>query len=391
MLRCARDVGTVLLMTACLLLTACRTAARTEPAAPPSAQAPIGMLEPYALLYGYMPTGVAVSAGGRVFVCFPRWEDGLIYTVGEVQPDGSVTPYPDLAFNQPDPDAPERSLYSVQSVVVDARDRLWLLDTGRIRWRPATRGAAKLLAFDLKTDRLVKTVVMPDAEALSGSYLNDVRFDLSAGEGGFAYITDSGLGGIIVVDLASGTVMHRLRGHPSTQPQDVLPVVEGRPLYRRRTPEAAPEPFAVAADGIALSPDGRTLYYCPLSSRRLYSISTADLRDATLSETDLARQVVDLGPKPLVDGMVMDAAGRLYLSAFEQNAIMRRLPDGTIETVATDARLLWPDSFSIGPDGWLYVTANQLHRQAQFHGGRDLRRRPYVIFRTRIGAGPATR
>lgn len=354
-------------------------------------QKPIGTLEPFALLYGYMPTGVAVSPKGRLFACFPRWEDGLIYTVGEVLPDGSVVPYPDLAFNQPDPDAPEKSLYSVQSVVVDAQGRLWLLDTGRIRRRPAARGAAKLLGFDLKTNQLVRTIVMPQAEVPSDSYLNDVRFDLSQGQGGFAYITDSGRGGIIVVDLASGRVMRRLVSHPSTQPQEVLPVVEGRALYQRPSPDAEPEPFAVAADGIALSPDGETLYYCPLSSRRLYSISTAHLRDATLSDVDLDRQVKGLGAKPLVDGMIMDETGRLYLSAFEHNALMRRLPDGSIEAVATDTRLLWPDSFSIGPDGWLYVTANQLHRRPLFQGGRDLRWRPYVIFRTRIGAGPVAR
>jgi sugar lactone lactonase YvrE len=382
----------VLLAAAGALLPACRTAVPpAEPPPQPPAQQPIGKLEPCALLYGYMPTGIAVSPDGRLFACFPRWEDGMIYTVGEVMADGSVVPYPNLAVNQPDPDAPQSSLYSVQSVVMDARGRLWALDTGRIRQRQAPAGAPKLVAFDLSTSQIVQTVVMPEAQVPADSYLNDVRFDLSQGDAGCAYITDSGRGALLVVDLSSGKVMRRLEGHPSTQPQAVLPVVEGRPLYLQPSPDAARTPPAVGADGIALSADGATLYYCPLSSRRLYSIPTAKLRDATLGEAELAREVKDLGPKPLVDGMVMDAQARLYLSAFEQNAIMRRLPDGTIETVATDARLLWPDSFSIGPDGWLYVSANQIERQPQFHAGRDARQRPFVIFRTQIGAGPAGR
>ncbi|MGH3822921.1 MAG: hypothetical protein ACRDRA_08825 [Pseudonocardiaceae bacterium] len=49
-------------------------------------------------------------------------------------------------------------------------------------------------------------------------------------------------------------------------------------------------------------------------------------------------------------------------------------PLGTLETVATD--------------GYLYVTANQLHRQAAYQGGKDLRERPYHVFRTPIDAGP---
>ncbi len=38
----------------------------------------------------------------------------------------------------------------------------------------------------------------------------------------------------------------------------------------------------------------------------------------------------------------------------------------------------------------LYIIANQLHRQAQFHGGKDLRRKPYAVPHPhRHPAGPA--
>ena len=39
-------------------------------------------------------------------------------------------------------------------------------------------------------------------------------------------------------------------------------------------------------------------------------------------------------------------------------------------------------------DGYLYVTANQLHRQARFNKGKDLRVRPYTLFRILIDAQP---
>jgi sugar lactone lactonase YvrE len=44
----------------------------------------------------------------------------------------------------------------------------------------------------------------------------------------------------------------------------------------------------------------------------------------------------------------------------------------------------WPDTLSLASDGHLYVTANQLHRQAKFHNGNDLRRRPFYLFRVPV-------
>jgi hypothetical protein len=50
--------------------------------------------------------------------------------------------------------------------------------------------------------------------------------------------------------------------------------------------------------------------------------------------------------------------------------------------------LLWPDTMSVAADGHLYVTANQLYRQARYQRGQDVRRKPYALFRTPIDAGP---
>lgn len=378
-----------LVVVAILLATGCHAPVRGRGAARKlPMERPAGHLEPFRLLSGYMPTGVAVSQQGRVFCCFPRWEEGLLYTVGEVKPDGTVVAYPDLLTNQPDPQAPTARLFSVQSVAVDALDRLWLLDTGRLTWGKPPEAAAKLVAVDLHTGEVARTVTMPPEVMQEGTYLNDVRLDLRKGGAGYAYITDSGRGGILVVDLDNGQVVRRLAGHPSVQPADIQLIVEGRPLHRQPKPGADRSPFAVSADGIALSPNGETLYYCPLTSRRLYSVPAAALRDPQVGDEALGAMVEDLGPKPACDGIVMDQEGRLYLSAFEHNAILRRSPDGTLSTIAHDRRLLWPDTFAIGPDGWLYVTANQLHRQPAFNQGADLRKRPFVIFRTRIDAGP---
>ncbi|CAN5461497.1 hypothetical protein BH18THE2_BH18THE2_20330 [soil metagenome] len=41
---------------------------------------------------------------------------------------------------------------SVQSVEVDAADRLWILDTGSPLFQPTSHGGPKLLCVDLKSD-----------------------------------------------------------------------------------------------------------------------------------------------------------------------------------------------------------------------------------------------
>ncbi len=72
----------------------------------------------------------------------------------------------------------------------------------------------------------------------------------------------------------------------------------------------------------------------------------------------------------------------------EHNAIHRRLPDGSWQTVVHVPRLLWPDTMSVAADGHLYVSADQLYQRDEYRGGDDQRCKPYVQFRPPIDAGP---
>jgi len=350
----------------------------------------IGTIEPVFEFYDAMPTGVSVSAGGRIFVNYPRWGDEVPFTVAELR-DGKAIPYPDAATNTFDPARPDKTLSSVQSVVVDPADRLWLLDTAAPVFATPIAGAVKLVAVDLATDKVSQTIVLSGPAILPTTYVNDVRFDLRKGRAGVAYITDSsisGPGGIIVVDLASGESWRKLSGHASTSPDPAfVPVVEGE-RFAIREKGKPPVSLTVASDGIAISADGDTLYYCPLSSRHLYSIPTALLLDRNAPDAKVAAAVSDLGEKGASDGLETDDKGRIYAGDYERNSIRRRESDGEWTTIAHDPRILWPDTLSVGKDGYLYFTANQLHRQPQFHQGKDTREKPYILFRTRIEAGP---
>jgi sugar lactone lactonase YvrE len=358
------------------------------------AEATIGLLEPVAYFNGAMPTGVTVSQQGRIFVSFPKWGDDVQFTVAEIR-KGEVAAYPDKAMNQTDLNNLSEAFVSVQSVVIDPADRLWILDTGSPLFQPTKYGGPKLVCIDLKTDQASKKILFPQNVALPTTYLNDVRFDLRRGREGMAFITDSaqnGPNGIIVVDLASGDSWRRLHDHPSTKAEELqtfLPIVEGRPFLEQQPDGSVKQGASMGSDGIAIGADGTRLYYCPLGSRKLYSVSTDALSNRSLDEREVGSTVMDEGDKGgASDGLESDASGGIYATNYEHNAILRRGIDRKWETVAHHPRLLWPDTLSVAADGYLYVTANQLHRQARFHKGQDLRRKPYVLFRVRIDAKP---
>jgi sugar lactone lactonase YvrE len=352
----------------------------------------IGQLEQVFTFHDAMPTGITITDSGRLFVNYPKWGDDVTFTVGEIR-EGHVFPYPDAAFNREDVNDPAKGLISVQSVVADGNGRVWLLDTAAPNFAAPKAGGAKLVAVDLASNKVVKTLVFPANVMLTSTYVNDMRFDFRVGKEGTVYVTDSsisGPGAIIVMDIASGKAVRRLSGAKSTSPDaDFIPLVEGQRALVTKGPDGKPKTLTVASDGIALSADGKTLYFCPLSSRHLYSVPTALLRDQHVSEAQLTAAVMDLGEKGASDGIAADAKGALYAGDYEHNSIRKRLADGSWQTIVHDPRVLWPDTLSIGPDGYLYFTANQLQRQAGFHDGKDLRDKPYRLLRVKVDAAPA--
>jgi hypothetical protein len=80
-------------------------------------------------------------------------------------------------MNTPDEGHPSETLFTVQSAVVDAEDRLWLVETGTTELGPPRPGAAKLVAVDLVTNKVTKRIVLPPEVVLPTTYLNCIRLD----------------------------------------------------------------------------------------------------------------------------------------------------------------------------------------------------------------------
>jgi sugar lactone lactonase YvrE len=314
--------------------------------------------------FEHQVTGVTVSPDGRIFVNFPRWTEDAPISVAEVMRDGRIRPYPDGEWNawrnaRKNQMSAADHFVCVQSVVADARGNLWVVDPAAPATAAVVRGGPKLVRIDLKTNKVAQVIRFDETVAPQGSYLNDVRF---SPDGRHAYLTDAGVkGALVVVDLQTGKARRVLDGHPSTQPEkDVVVKTDGRELRR---PDGRGVEFA--ADSIALSPDGRTLYWKALTGRTLYRIATAVLDDARLSEQALASRVERAAQTEPTDGLWIDGRGRMYLSAIEQDAVHVR--DGNrIATLVQDKRLRWPDTFSQGPDGSVYVTSSRIQDMSWF-------------------------
>ena len=377
-------------LAAALLLGAAAPAlAQSAPAAPQGAAAQ--SLE-VAGHFDNMPVGVAVSKDGRLFLAFSRAIDEKEpLSLAEVK-DGKPVPFPQ-GLKQDNGKAGKDRLLSVQAVAVDGKNRLWIVDCGKVGANPVVPGTAKLVAVDLATNKVVKTVVFPAKVAGATSFVNDVRVDLTKGKEGTAFLTDAspeGPNGLIVVDLASGKSVRRLNDHPSTKAASgFVAQVEGQPLIQKKGPMAG-QPFTAGADGIALEADGQHLFYSPLSSHHLYRVSTVALVDPKKSDEEVAATVEDLGDRGFAsDGLVGDGAGRLYLTDYEHNAIVRRGKDGKMETVVKDAKLLWPDTLALAQDGTLYITATQIHRGERMQG-TDKRERPFTLWKLSTDSHPMT-
>lgn len=317
--------------------------------------------------FKHQVTGVTVAADGRIFVNFPRWSEDSPISVAEVK-GGQVVPFPDAEWNawrnaKKDQVSAKDHWVCVQSVVADPRGNLWVLDPAAPGMGAVVKEGPKLVEIDLKTNKPGRVIAFPEAVAPQGSYLNDVRF---SPDGKSAYITDSGAkGAIVVVDLTTGKAKRVLDGDPSTQPDPTVVVTaDGKPLRR---PDGRGIDFA--ADGIALSPDGKTLYWQAIRGKTLYRAPTAALAAGTAKP----EVVGDNGP---ADGLLIaKTGGRMYVTSPEDSSVKVRdlaSTGGAPTVLVKNAKLRWPDTLAEGADGTIYVTASHIQDSALYKPGAPI-------------------
>ncbi|WP_110949590.1 SMP-30/gluconolactonase/LRE family protein [Pseudomonas bohemica] len=346
---------------------------------------PVGSIQEVAAFQGPGPSGIVVTPEGRTFVGFPRHAiDHTGMTLGELV-NGKLVPYPSAEVSQPSTLSDSERLISVHGMTLDSKGRLWLIDDGKHAGHDGIApGAAKVVGIDLNSNKIVSKVVLKDA-LRQDSHMNDLRIDLSHGSQGVAYVADSSFAespALVVVDLASGRQRRVLANDPSMVAQkDFVTQLDGVPM--RYEGDKTPFPHG-GVHSLALTADNSRLYYSPLTSRHLWSLPTAALADFRLDDKQLAAQIRDEGEKVMTDGMDIDRQGRLYLTDAEHHQVLRRWPDGHLEVVLRDPRLVWPDGLFVSADS-VYVTLGQWDRLGK---GFDTRKPPYLLIRTPIDPTP---
>jgi sugar lactone lactonase YvrE len=324
----------------------------------------------------YQLTGVAVSKEGRLFTNYPLWSDIYKYALVEILTGNKVNPYPNLYMNswQPGENGKDKWV-CVQAVYIDDNNTMWVVDPAAPRMMEVYQNSHKLVKINLSTNSVEKVYQFAEAVGTQ-SYINDVRVDTKLN---VAYLTDSKQGGIVVVNLNTGQIKQVLQNHYSVKSDPSYRfVVDGRELTKNG------QPVKINSDGIALTPDGKWLYYKPLTDDKLYRIQTAFLRSDSLNEQQMETKVEDLGHFTTTDGMIFDKKGNLYLGDIEHYSIVQITPDLKKKTIIQDARLIWPDSYSISDDGYLYISCSQIQKQPDYNNGVNMRTSPYTIYKMKL-------
>ena len=153
---------------------------------------------------------------GRMVLEAPAWLGNTGPQLFIRTPDGATAPWPAALWETAqdsaaqDTKAPMPRIVAAAGLTRTAEGSLWVLDSGVPQREQPTKAAPRLLEIDPARNAVVRSVPI-QADALQpGSILSGV-----AVHGHTAYVPDSGVGAILVVDLQTGVSRRFLDRHPA--------------------------------------------------------------------------------------------------------------------------------------------------------------------------------
>ncbi|MEM8591910.1 MAG: L-dopachrome tautomerase-related protein [Pseudomonadota bacterium] len=314
------------------------------------------------------PGNLAIGPDGRMFMSVHEFY-GPELRIVEVMPDGSTVPYPTEEWARAPVDDGD-GLRGVLGLRADREGILWMLDG------QGENQTGRVVGWNTNTEELHAIYYIGQPAARPFSFLNDLAVDR---ENEAIYISDTANhveSAIIVVDLETGRTRRVLEGSQFTRAEDIPMIIDGNEIL------LGGNPAKIGVNPISIDPTNTWVYFAPMTATSMYRISTADLLDESLSDAELEARVERYGDKVISDGSTVDAAGNVYITAMTDNAIGVTKPDGTYEVLfQSDEELPWPDGFSMGVDGFVYATINELHRSPVLNGGEDASLGTYRIVR----------
>lgn len=289
------------------------------------------------------------------FLFLSFFSPGVPITLGKVIVDENnnslIQAYPSFEYQTL---GDQSKFQFIQSMEIDTRGWMWILDVGRLNLLSdpsiQTSGIPKMIIWDINNNCSVREFIFPDdVMPYASSWANDIVVDVTNGK---AYISDTWAnGGIVVYDFTRNEA-RRFDG-PSLHPDPNMNInINGRDFN-----------FPLPSDGIALSDDFQTVYYCEISRQILWSVPTHALSNWSMNSNEIGTYVINVGTKGFSDGMTHDDQGRLVFGNQAESAVYMwntSLPLNTAVSVSMNTDTMqWPDTFAWG-NGSLYFVSNKL-------------------------------
>ncbi|AYD03949.1 hypothetical protein NCHU2750_45680 (plasmid) [Neorhizobium sp. NCHU2750] len=318
----------------------------------------------------WMANQVALTSKNMLFLGCPR------YTPKEDTPalarrdqNGKMLPFPGNGWNAWKPGADGRNAFVyLNSVHVFADDTVWVVDQGSLsadafpeQFSTPQPGAQKIVQLSSDTGEILKVLRFDDSILPAGAKMNDLRF-----HGSKMYVTDSGLGAIIVHDFDIGKTTRRLSGRKPMLAKEVK-------MTLALQPDAKEKPFTPPnSDMIEISQDGEWLFWAAPTGP-LFKVETRYLNDAEMADDELEKKVQHVADIEFSSGCAMDTLGNFYFCETKTGKITLLSPSGKTATFTSDPDFVRPDGAFISADRHLYVP-----RKPREPGG--LAETPFAIY-----------
>lgn len=318
----------------------------------------------------WMANQVALTRHSTLFLGLPRYAaDKPTPSLARLESDGTLAAFPGNSWNEwaPGKDGREAFVY-LNSVHIFEDDTIWCVDQGSVsagvfpaEYAVPQTGAQKLVQLDSKSGAILRIIRFDDTILPPGAQMNDLRF-----HGNKMYISDSGLGGIIIHDLQSGKTVRRLSGKKAllasaAKVPAILAHVKGGNVFHPPN-----------SDMIEITSDGKWLYWAAPTGP-LYRLETRLLNDADVSEEQLQQAIERVYDNNFAGGCCMDSLGNVYFSETITHNITLLSPSGKTAVIASGPELVRPDGSFISHDRKLYIPV----KQPAPHAGSDA---PFIVY-----------
>ena len=309
------------------------------------------------------------------YLTVPRWRAGVPSTLNSFNPQGAtssnlLTPWPSFGMNQIGLCS---SFQYIQSMEIDTLGRMWIIDVGRVNifdnsTVPYNVFACppKLVIIDITSQVVLRShTFSTDTVPYTTNFINDIVLDQ---KNGFAYITDTGEGadGGLVIYNYNTDISRRYSSHYTNVDNNATMFRINHRNYTIMDP----------SDTIALSADAETLYFGALSGYKMYQVSTAILRDYTMTASQITANIsiafirgYSRTQPTQCDGMTCSSSNMCYYGSHStptEDSIVVTNFTGTAQTTVSlynnETTMQWVDTLAWAGEGLLVFTTNRLQR-----------------------------